>query len=204
MRSAVFALAATAALAAHADPLPEPVIKERALAAIMAAFVADAVSCRFLTLRCCATPARCIVVVCSGCDAPALDIRHQSWVLPSPCLIGRPRHLDLFAEIAQMVGKNPPEFYNPPSCPFYSYQPTWSSPYGQQTVSHVTVGANGSFPPAALEANYYARWGPGSIAAKEGWYKDGAQRLRYFDARVVNASAAAALPSCPQRRPRSS
>ena len=73
-----------------------------------------------------------------------------------------------------MVGNNPPEFYNPPSCPFYNYQPTWSSPYGQQTVSHLTVGANGSFPPAALEANYYARWGPGSIAAKEGWYKDGA------------------------------
>ena len=44
MRGAIFVLAANVALAAHADPLPEPVIKERALAAIMAAFVADAVS----------------------------------------------------------------------------------------------------------------------------------------------------------------
>lgn len=70
-------------------------------------------------------------------------------------------------QIAQMVGNKNPEFYNPPSCPFYKYQPTWSSPYGQQTVSHLTVGAqNGSFPPEALEANYYSRWGPGSIAVK--------------------------------------
>jgi len=26
--------------------------------------------------------------------------------------------------------------FTTPSCPFYKYQPTWSSPYGQQTVSH--------------------------------------------------------------------
>lgn len=110
--------------------LPEPEIKERALAAIMAAFVAD---------------------------AAAMPLH---WIYDT-------------SQIARMVGNNPPEFYNPPSCPFYNYKPTWSSPYGQQTVSHVAVGAaNRSFPPTAIEASYYSRWGPGSIAVQEKWYKD--------------------------------
>lgn len=109
--------------------LPEPEIKQRALASIMAAMVAD---------------------------AAAMPLH---WIYD-------------VNQIKQLVGNGVPEFFNPPSCPFYKYQPGWSSPYGQQTVSHIAVGANGTFRPTEIEASYFFRWGPRSIADKESWYFD--------------------------------
>jgi hypothetical protein len=46
------------------------------------------------------------------------------------------------SRIAELVGTGNPEFFNPPSCPFYSYQPGWNTPYGQQYMAYMSVGAD--------------------------------------------------------------
>jgi ADP-ribosylglycohydrolase len=77
------------------------------------------------------------------------------------------------SEIAALVGSGVPEFFNPPSCPFYSYPLGWGTPYGQQDLIYLQVGAaTGGFAPTDVEAAYYAVYRAGGIAPAQSWYQD--------------------------------
>jgi len=60
-------------------------------------------------------------------------------------------------EIKRLVGNNPPEFYYPPSCPYYKYAEGENSPYGQQTSVYLELLAgNATVDPIALQNAYWA------------------------------------------------
>jgi hypothetical protein len=78
------------------------------------------------------------------------------------------------------------------SCPFYTYQPGWSTPYGQQTLAHLVVGATtGAFAPTDIEEAYYAMWKNGGNATKNGYYFD--KSTKEF---VANEEAGQKWPNC--------
>jgi hypothetical protein len=156
MRASLAAAAAAAALAvvsasSAAPParLPDAVIAERATAAILGGFLAD---------------------------AAAMPLH---WIYDTN-------------EIARLVGTGVPEFFNPPSCPFYNYQPGMNTPYGQQDMVYLRVGAAaGAFPPTAVEAAYYAQYKAGGPAAQGKWYFD--ESTKEF---VANEEAGNTWPAC--------
>lgn len=92
------------------------------------------------------------------------------------------------SEIAGLVGSGEPEFFSPPSCPFYSYPPGDSTPYGQQLLAYLRVGAaTGAFAPTAVEAAYAALY----AAAPAYYYKDAS--TKEF---LANERAGKTWPSC--------
>jgi hypothetical protein len=69
------------------------------------------------------------------------------------------------ATIASKVGNGSPEFFVPPQDAYYTYPLGWGTPYGQQTLMYLQLGAaTGGFDPAALEAAYYATYRAGGPA----------------------------------------
>lgn len=98
------------------------------------------------------------------------------------------------AQIAKLVAGNGgvPEFYPVPSCPFYKYSSGMSTPYGQQYMAYLSVGAaKGAYPPTSIEAAYLAMWGPGGPAAAGSWYKD--ESTKEF---LSNEASGRTWPSC--------
>ena len=94
-------------------------------------------------------------------------------------------------EIAKLVGSGVPEFYKTPSCPYYTYQPGWSTPYGQQELFELqaVVGAGG-LDPKAIEAGYYSAYRAGGSAPKA-YYQDAS--TKEF---VSNVAAGQHWPTC--------
>eukprot|EP00050_Salpingoeca_kvevrii_P007858 m.299110 g.299110 ORF g.299110 m.299110 type:complete len:346 (+) comp14040_c0_seq1:2-1039(+) len=80
-------------------------------------------------------------------------------------------------KIKQMVGQNPPEFYSPPSCPYYNYTEGSFSPYGQQTLVFLSslIEGNGTVP-TILERNYNALYTIGVCGPDSGCYQDGSTK----------------------------
>jgi hypothetical protein len=54
------------------------------------------------------------------------------------------------------------------------YEPGWGTPYGQQMLSYLEVGAStGGFDPPAIQQAVYEAWRrPDSNAARRGYYYD--------------------------------
>jgi len=90
--------------------------------------------------------------------------------------------------IKRLVGAGEPEFYPTPSCPFYKYPSGANTPYGQQYLAYLTVGAaSGGFDPSAIEAAYAALY----KSAPTYWYRDAS--TKEF---LANEAAGQHWPSC--------
>lgn len=73
------------------------------------------------------------------------------------------------AKIKQLVGSGVPEFFTPPLNLWYKGLPGQGTPYGQQAMAYLTVGAlNGSFPPLSVEAAYFAVYNPATCPGDAG------------------------------------
>jgi hypothetical protein len=95
------------------------------------------------------------------------------------------------AEIRRLVGQGDPAFFPTPSCPFYQYALGESTPYGQQTMAHLSVGAaTGAVAPEDLQTAYYDIYKAGGPAAAGGWYRDASTK-----AFVANVAAGRVWPS---------
>lgn len=79
-----------------------------------------------------------------------------------------------FLSFLSLYSTGNPEFFEPPSCPFYKYSSGWNTPYGQQTVAFLSVGATtGDFQPTVIEQTYWATYNPaGSNGSINHWYYD--------------------------------
>ena len=82
--------------------------------------------------------------------------------------------------IASKVGAGPPEFFSPPMDLWYKGKTGMSTPYGQQALAYLAVGANssaGAFDPRAVEAAYWALYNPAVCPGNSGgWYLDESTR----------------------------
>eukprot|EP00042_Codosiga_hollandica_P041730 m.375273 g.375273 ORF g.375273 m.375273 type:complete len:346 (+) comp56177_c0_seq12:78-1115(+) len=65
-------------------------------------------------------------------------------------------------EIKDLVGSGAPEFYYPPSCPYYNYTEGGNSPYGQQTSVYLElIAETGVVDPVAAQNAFYAFYAEG-------------------------------------------
>jgi ADP-ribosylglycohydrolase len=82
--------------------------------------------------------------------------------------------------IASKVGAGHPEFFSPPMDLWYKGKTGMSTPYGQQALAYLAVGANssaGAFDPRAVEAAYWALYNPAVCPGNGGgWYLDESTR----------------------------
>ena len=80
-------------------------------------------------------------------------------------------------KIAELTHGKRPEFFVPPSCPFYNYSEGENSPYGQQTSVYLNVvSTSGTIDPRALEKAYYDFYTTGKCGQGSGCYQDGSTK----------------------------
>ena len=85
-----------------------------------------------------------------------------------------PLHWDYDASnIKRLVGDGDAGFYDPPENIWYNGVKGGGTPYGQQAMAYLRVGAStGGFAPADIETAYYAIYGPGCPGPTGGVYLD--------------------------------
>jgi hypothetical protein len=113
-------------------------------------------------------------------SAPVIAARAESALLASTLFdaAAMPLHWEYDTrKIAQLVGSGPPEFYSPPLNLWYKGKEGGNTPYGQQALAYLSVGASGGgsgfFLPSAVEAAYWALYNPSVCPGNSGgWYLD--------------------------------
>eukprot|EP00049_Salpingoeca_infusionum_P027835 m.34581 g.34581 ORF g.34581 m.34581 type:complete len:359 (-) comp9780_c0_seq2:399-1475(-) len=78
------------------------------------------------------------------------------------------------SKIQELVGSGNPEFFSPPSCPYYNYTEGGFSPYGQQsTVYFEQLATLGAVNASAIANAYYAFYTTGDCGTESNCYQDG-------------------------------
>jgi len=107
--------------------------------------------------------------------------------------------------IKDAVGSGDPEFFVPPENYFYHGVVGQNTPYGQQNIAYLKVGAaSGGFDPAAVETAYFSIYNPSTVRRADFAPISHASRASHSPPPSPLRSARARMAACTSTsRPRS-